>query len=107
MGRLQLRPEARNSSVCEITSASGSASCGQNTAATGYLTRCTHDLLGNITGVTQNAQAAAGSQQTRSYSYDGLSRLTSETNPEAPTEHPRRSACIQSGRWSQNRTELV
>src|SRR5713101_653209 len=33
--------------------------------------------------VTQNAQAAAGSQQTRSFAYDGLGRMTSETNPES------------------------
>jgi len=41
-------------------------------------------VLGNLTGVTQNAQPG-GTQQTRSYSYDGLSRLTSETNGETGT----------------------
>src|SRR5713101_2002027 len=35
--------------------------------------------------VTQNAQAASGSQQTRSFTYDGLGRMTSETNPETGT----------------------
>jgi YD repeat-containing protein len=33
-----------------------------------------------LTGVTQNAQGS--SQQTRTYVYDDLSRMTSETNPE-------------------------
>jgi RHS repeat-associated protein len=37
-----------------------------------------------LNGVTQNAQSA-GSQQTRIYAFDFLSRLTSETNPENGT----------------------
>jgi RHS repeat-associated protein len=44
-----------------------------------------YDLNNNLIGVPQNAQAAAGSQQTRSYAFDFLSRLTSETNPESGT----------------------
>ncbi|HKW16867.1 MAG TPA: RHS repeat-associated core domain-containing protein [Terriglobales bacterium] len=75
----------RLKSVCEINSGTTSwpsASCGQNTSATGYLTSYTFDLPGNLTGVTQNAQAASN-HQTRSYSYDMLSRLISETDPEA------------------------
>jgi RHS repeat-associated protein len=84
--RRQLEYDAlgRLASVCELTTAAGSGSCGQNTAATGFLTRYTYDVLGNLTGVTQNAQPG-GSQQTRSFSYDGLSRLTSETNAESGT----------------------
>ena len=71
-------------SVCEVTSASQSGSCGQTSSATGYLALYTHDALGNLTGVTQNAQPN-GTAQTRSYSFDGLSRLTSETNAESGT----------------------
>lgn len=74
----------RLKSVCEInsgTTAWPSASCSQNTTATGYLTNYGYDLLGNLTNVTQNAQASTG-HQTRTYVYDMLSRLTSETNPE-------------------------
>jgi RHS repeat-associated protein len=74
----------RLTSVCELTSAAGSGSCGQNTAQTGYWTKYAYDALGNLTGVTQNAQPG-GAAQTRSYSFDGLSRLTSETNPESGT----------------------
>ena len=74
----------RLKSVCEITSGTTawpSASCSQNTSATGYLTSYAYDVLGNLTSVTQNNQASSG-HQTRSYVYDMLSRLTSETNPE-------------------------
>jgi RHS repeat-associated protein len=71
----------RLTSVCEITGASGSGNCGQTSAQTGYWTKYVYDPLGNLTGVTQNAQST-GSQQTRSYSFDAMSRLTSETNPE-------------------------
>jgi hypothetical protein len=74
----------RLTSVCEITSGTTAfpgASCKQDTSATGYLTQYAYDALGDRTGVTQNAQASSG-QQTRSYVYDMLGRLTSETNPE-------------------------
>jgi RHS repeat-associated protein len=75
-------------SVCEITSASGSGAgaCGQSNPQTGLLTKYTYDALGNLLTVTQNAQPGAiGGTQTRTYAYDGLSRLTSETNPESGT----------------------
>ena len=42
------------------------------------VTTYTYDVLGNLTGVEQGAQ-------TRTYKYDGLSRLTQETTPEAGT----------------------
>ncbi len=71
----------RLSSVCEVTSLTGSGSCAQTSPVTGYWTKYTYDALNDLTGVTQNAQAV-GSQQSRSYSYDGLGRLTSETTPE-------------------------
>jgi RHS repeat-associated protein len=75
----------RLTSVCELTGAAGSGTCGQASSQTGYWTKYTYDALGNLTSVTQNAQAPAGQQQTRSFSYDGLGRLTSETNPEPGT----------------------
>lgn len=71
-------------SVCEITSASGSGACGQNSVATGYWTKYTYDALGDLTSVTQNAQPG-GTAQTRSYSYDQLGRLTHEATPESST----------------------
>ena len=75
----------RLTSVCEVTSASGSGNCAQTSSKTGYWTRYTYDTLGNLTGVTQNAQ---GTSQSRSFVYDRLSRITSETNPESgPTNY--------------------
>lgn len=76
----------RLTSVCEITSASGSGAgaCGQSNPQTGLLTKYAYDALGNLLTVTQNAQpGAVGGTQTRTYTYDGLSRLTSEINPES------------------------
>jgi RHS repeat-associated protein len=72
--------------ACEITSVSGSGSCGQTNPATGFLTTYayTYNASGNlIVTVTQNAQPGAiGGTQTRQYTYDGLNRLLSEINPE-------------------------
>jgi RHS repeat-associated protein len=76
----------RLTSVCEITSAAGSGSCGQSNPATGFLTQYTYDALGDLITVTQNAQPGAiGGAQTRTYVYDGVRRLTSEVNPESGT----------------------
>ena len=76
---------ARLTSVCEITGLSGSGTCSQNSPpGAGYWTKYVYGPA-NLLTVTQNAQASSGSQQTRSYSYDGIGRLTSETNPESGT----------------------
>jgi RHS repeat-associated protein len=72
----------RLTSVCEITSMTGSGTCGQTVSKTGYWTKYTYDPNNNLTGVTQNAQASSGSQQARTYTYDMLGRMTSECNPE-------------------------
>jgi RHS repeat-associated protein len=70
-------------SVCEVTSQlPGAGSCGQNTAATGYLTQYTYNGGGNLLTVKQNVQAGQSSTQTRSLTYDGLGRKTSEVIPE-------------------------
>ncbi len=68
----------RLKSVCEITGATGSGACTQNTAATGFFTSYTYDLLNNLKTVSQSGQG-------RTYYYDSLSRLTSEANPESGT----------------------
>jgi RHS repeat-associated protein len=71
-------------SVCEITAGTSlapSGTCSQSSHQTGYWTTYAYDTLGNQTGVTQNAQATSN-QQTRTFLYDMLGRLTSETNPE-------------------------
>ncbi len=73
----------RLTSVCEISSTLPLAgACRQSNAQNGLWTKYTYDALGHLLTVTQNAQAAAASQQTRSFVYDWLGRVTSETNPE-------------------------
>jgi RHS repeat-associated protein len=70
----------RLTSVCEIL-ASGGTPCGQSSAASGYRTSYAYSVLaagGSQLVVTQGAQK-------RTYIYDGLTRLTSETNPESGT----------------------
>lgn len=74
----------RLTSVCEVTSLTGAASCGQSVARTGYRTQSvyTTDAQGRTTlTVTQNAQAGTGTQ-TRIVVTDSLGRTLSETNPE-------------------------
>jgi RHS repeat-associated protein len=78
--QLQFDALGRLTSVCEITSGTGSGPCPQTNAQTGYYTQYTYDALGDLTGVSQDSGA-----QTRSYVYDGLGRMTSETNPETGT----------------------
>jgi RHS repeat-associated protein len=76
----------RLTSVCEVSSTtlavgiSGStapASCGQDIAATGFLTTYAYDALNNLTSVAQ------GPLNPRIFVYDSLSRMTSSTNPES------------------------
>jgi RHS repeat-associated protein len=70
-------------SVCELSSASnGGGNCAQASPQTGFWTQYTYDGLNRLTGVTQNVQ---GTSQTRTYQYDGLGRIISETNPESGT----------------------
>jgi RHS repeat-associated protein len=73
----------RMTSVCEVTSATGSGACAQTSAATGYWTTYTYDVLNHVISVTQNAQSSR--TQTRTYAYDDLGRMTSELNPESGT----------------------
>jgi RHS repeat-associated protein len=73
----------RLTSVCEVTSASlvganaTPGACGQDIAATGFLTSYQYDVLGNIIRVVQPGL------NDRVMAYDGLSRLVTETVPEA------------------------
>jgi RHS repeat-associated protein len=77
----------RLTSVCEISSSlPGVVACGQGVSQNGYLTKYTYDGLGHLLTVTQNAQAS-GSTQTRSFVYDLMGRMTSETDPETGTFH--------------------
>jgi RHS repeat-associated protein len=68
--------------VCEVTTMTllgngGTPSgCGLDITATGFLTSYAYDTLGNLTTVTQ------GSLVNRTFNYDSLSRLLSESHPE-------------------------
>ena len=61
-----------------ISFASGCMSGGGGSPTTWQYTNYTYDALGNLAGVSQGSQ-------TRSYQYDGLSRVTQNTTPEAGT----------------------
>jgi RHS repeat-associated protein len=95
----------RLSSVCEInsgTTAWPNVACGQvNSGLRGYWTTYSHDALGNLTGINQDVLGSV--TQSRTYSYDGLARLTKEINPESGTTQyfwdNAPSAC-GSGGWS-------
>ena len=78
----------RLASLCEVTSitltvgissSTVPAACGQDIAATGFLTTYAYDALDDLTSVAQ------GPLNTRMFVYDSLSRLTSSANPEAGT----------------------
>jgi len=73
--------------VCDGIGASQQAnstnpsSCGLDVSASGFLSTYGYDALGNITSASVGACTGC-TTQTRSYSYDGLSRLLTEKNPE-------------------------
>jgi RHS repeat-associated protein len=71
-------------SVCEITSGSGSGSCGQNTTGVGYQTIYTYDA-NNLVSVSENSQGGTYPAQARTLSYDKLGRKIAETIPETGT----------------------
>ena len=80
----------RLSSVCEVvtntaagTPTPGSGTCAQIYSQNGYWTKYTRNARGQITQVVQNAQSAT--TETRSFAFDWMGRMTSETNPENGT----------------------
>jgi RHS repeat-associated protein len=74
-------------SVCEVTAGTTSypgQSCSpQVNPQTGYLTKYSYNALGKLQTVTQSANGSYA--QGRSYTYDGIGRLTQEQNPESGT----------------------
>jgi hypothetical protein len=79
LGRLQYVCDGINAGT-QANSAT-IASCGLDVAASGFLSTYGYDPLGNITSVKVGAYSGY-SGQPRSYTYDGLSRLLTESNPE-------------------------
>lgn len=86
--QLEYDGEGRLTSVCELTTAlSGYGNCAQSAAQSGYWTTYAYAWYSsgaNVLTVTQNAQSSTA-KQTRTYYYDKVGRLTSETNPESGT----------------------
>ena len=76
----------RLTSVCELTGAADKVACGQYAAANGYFTKYAYDTTtfsGNlVTRLTVTQNALSANSQTRTFLYDLLGRLLSETNPE-------------------------
>jgi RHS repeat-associated protein len=66
--------------VCEINSNSDSSACGLGLSNTGYVTTYSYDALGNMIGVLQGSES-------RTFYFDGLSRMTGEINPETGTTY--------------------
>ena len=81
--QLQYDPLGHLTSVCELSSPGGSGACGQYIPQNGFFTAYTVDPLGNITQTVQGSNTST--PETRTYQYDALSRLVSETNPESGT----------------------
>lgn len=76
----------RLTSVCEVTAGNSTwigGTCAQTNPQTGYWTTYSYNPMGLLTGVTQNAQSST--TQSRTYTYDQLGRMTSQTNPESGT----------------------
>jgi YD repeat-containing protein len=72
-------------SCAVITSGlSGGGSCGERTAANGYLVTYTHDPLGRTTQVSHNSQTG-GTPVNTTASYDFTNRITQSTIPESGT----------------------
>jgi RHS repeat-associated protein len=61
-----------------------STCAGLDISGAGFLSTYGYDALGNLTSVSVGASTGYAAQ-TRSYTYDGLSRMLTETVPEIPT----------------------
>jgi len=72
-------------SVCEVTSMTGSYGCGQATAQNGFSTTYGYSGLGNLLSITQNAGGTT--RQVRSFTYENSNtgRMLTATTPEAGT----------------------
>jgi hypothetical protein len=72
----------RLKSVCQLSSAFGSGSCGQDLGGTGFVTTYSYDPLGHVLQVVKNAQSST-TTQTRLFTYDRRGRVLTETYPES------------------------
>lgn len=72
----------RLTSVCKLSTATGSGPCGQTVAQTGYLAKYTYNAVGNVLTVSQNAQ---GTPQVVTFTYDSMGRQLTAAYPESGT----------------------
>ena len=67
-------------SVCQLSSATGTTSCGQVNGGTGYLTSYDYNADGTISSIVRGSQ-------THSFTYDALGRTLTATYPESGTKY--------------------
>lgn len=75
----------RLTSVCELTQGTGYGPCTQTNSYNGYMTTYTYGFANGHPQVTVKQNVQGSPVQTRTYVYDLLGRLISETNPENAT----------------------
>jgi RHS repeat-associated protein len=66
-------------SVCRLSSATGTTSCGQAAGGTGYLTTYNYNADGTVFSILRGSQ-------THSFTYDALGRTLTSTYPESGTK---------------------
>jgi len=66
-------------SVCQLSSATGTTSCGQANGGTGYLTTYNYNADGTVSSIVRGSQ-------THSFTYDALGRTLTATYPESGTK---------------------
>ncbi len=67
-------------SVCQLSSAAGTTSCGQVNGETGYLTTYNYNADGTVASVVRGTQ-------THSFTYDAMGRTLTATYPESGTKY--------------------
>jgi RHS repeat-associated protein len=100
----------RLTSVCELTSLTGYAQCGQTNPYNGYITTYAYGVNASGYPTVTVTQGPSGSTQTRVYTYDLLGRLASEQNPENGTTsytYDSDSSGVCSGTYTGDLVKLV
>jgi RHS repeat-associated protein len=67
-------------SSCQLSSASGTTSCGQANGGTGYLTTYTYNVDGTLASIVRGVQS-------RTFTYDALGRTLTAKYPESGTKY--------------------
>lgn len=70
-------------SSCQLSSATGSTSCGQRSAGTGFVTKYLYNPDGTIASISRKSSTKT---QTHSFTYDAMGRTLTVTYPESGTK---------------------